>query len=92
VALDRETIYAALFALAANVTWNRGNGPETFRKTTRRLALFTDVPKGEQPWLGQAEHNEYQTQQSGFPYKHTLEVSWMIYHQDGESRGLSPRS
>lgn len=90
MALDREAIYSALFALASNITWNRGNGPETFKKTTRRLALFTDVPDIEQPWLGQAEHNEYQTQQTGFPYKHTLEVSWMIYHKDGEQPGSVP--
>jgi hypothetical protein len=90
MALDREAIYAALFALTANVTWDRGSGAETFITRTRRLALFSDVPEAEQPWLGQAEHSEYSSQQSGMPYKHTLEASWMVYHRDGEQPGSVP--
>lgn len=90
MALDREAIYSTLFALTANVTWDRGDGAETFVTRTRRLALFSDVPDAEQPWLGQAEHSEYQTQQSGMPYKHILEASWMVYHKDGEQPGSVP--
>ena len=90
MALDREAIYSALFALTADITWDRGNGAETFKERTRRLALFTDVGRSSQPWLGQAEHNEQISQQTGFPYKHILECSWMIYHQDGEEPGSTP--
>lgn len=89
-ALDREAIYTALFALAATVRWDAGQGSVGFKRTTRRIALFPDVPAMEQPWLGQAEHNEYQTQMTGQPYKHTLEVSWMVYHKDGEQPGSVP--
>lgn len=88
--LDREPIYVALFALVANVRWDAGDGPEGFKETTRRIKLFTDVPASEQPWLGQAEHNEYQSQASGSPYKHVLEVNWIVYHKDGEQPGSVP--
>lgn len=90
MAIDREAIYSALFDLAASVSWDVGSGPETFKTLTRRLVLFSEVPPAEQPWLGQADHNEHQTQITGLPYRHTLEASWMIYHRDGEQPGSVP--
>lgn len=90
MALDREAIYSALFALTESITWDLGSGPQTFKVRTRRLKLFSEVPMGEQPWLGQADHNEHQTQVTGMPYKHILEASWMVYHRDGEQPNSVP--
>lgn len=88
--LDREPIFEALKALAQEVNWGTEEAPETFRVVTRRIKLFSDVPAEEQPWLGQAEHNELISQRTNLPYRHILEVSWMVYHKEGEQPDAVP--
>lgn len=71
-----EQIYAGLFSLASTVTWGTGL---TWIKSERRIRLFSDVDKDQQPWLGQAEHDAEYAQVSSLPYKRTFPAEWVIY-------------
>lgn len=86
----REQIFSALFALTQGVTWIPDvlKPPMTFVTRTRRIALFSDVPPEERPWIGQAEHGENFVQVTKLPYKRTFQASWIVYH----SAGLVPDS
>lgn len=90
----RESVFKALFALTSGVQFDIGeeNSPNMvdFKTRTRRIKLFSDVPSPQQPWLGQAEHNERSEQISGKPYKRVWAASWMVYHQAGKSPSVDP--
>lgn len=88
--MDREAIFAALFALTSGVTWTVGSTSRGFKTRTRRIALFSDVPSTQQPWLGQAEHDEVTGQQSNLPYKWILQASWIIYQDTGKDPKAIP--
>ncbi len=83
----REQVFKSLFELTNGVQWNVGTdiAPELvgFKTRTRRIKLFSDVGKGSQPWIGQAEHNETAAQVSNLPYKWVWTAQWMVYHQAG---------
>lgn len=82
---SREAVYGALFGLLEGITFDvNPSGPPNilhFKERTRKIVLFSDVPAKEQPWIGQAEHNENSTQVTNLPYKRTWAASWMVYHQ-----------
>ena len=94
--IDRERIFRALFALTDGVQWNVGTDlspvMERFKTRTRRIALFSDVPDKEQPWLGQAEHAESISKGTRTPYRRVLSVSWMVYHVAAKQPGATPTS
>lgn len=74
----REEIYAPLYELTDNITW-AGGTYDTFLTRGRKLKLFSDVPKTEQPAIYQAEHGEQFGQASGMPYKRIFKASWIGY-------------
>ncbi len=92
--VSREEVFKALFALSSGLTWNIGTVDDPvlqgFSTRTRRIKLFSDVGKGSQPWLGQAEHNESSRQTSGKPYSRTWTAQWMVYHRAGDNPGFEP--
>lgn len=92
--MDRETIFNALFALTEKARWNIGTALapvyQSFATRTRRIALFSDVPDKQQPWLGQSEHSESINQVSRMPYKVTLQAQWVVYHVMGKQPGTVP--
>lgn len=94
--MDREAIFQALFAQTEGVQWNIGTqlAPvmEGFKKRTRRIALFSDVPDKEQPWLGQSEHGESISQVSRMPYKAVLQAQWVVYHVAAKQPNSIPTS
>lgn len=87
----REQVFTRLFGLLEGVTFdvNPGGTPniKTFATKTRRIVLFSDVNAKDQPWIGQAEHNENSQQVSGLPYKRTWAASWMVYHRASDQPG-----
>lgn len=87
MSVDREAIFRALFALTAGIQWpadydEPGGAQRTFATRSRRVKLFSEVPVEQQPWLGQAEHNEEAAQVTSQPYKWKLNAQWFIYHPD----------
>jgi hypothetical protein len=84
--MNREVIFEALFALAAEATW--GTPTRRFLETSRRVKLFSDASV--QPSLFQAEHREFLSQVTGMPYKWTIEVNWIIYQKVGNSPSAVP--
>lgn len=92
--VPREEVFQALFGLTSGVTWNIGTEmapvSQGFAKRTRRIALFSDVDAANQPWLGQAEHNENSVQVSGKPYTRKWSAQWMVYHQAGKNHDFEP--
>jgi hypothetical protein len=85
--MSAETIYQALFDLAAGLTWSPG-GALAF--SARRVKTFEDLPA--QPALCQAETDESVTQVTGQPAITTLGASWLIYHQAGKDDDAIPAS
>lgn len=81
----REEVFVALFARVAEVTWGDPGRPRSFKTTSRRVKLFSDVPKAQQPACYQSEHNEVSSQVSRMPYRRTWEAQWIIYHANGGS-------
>lgn len=88
--MNREAIFDALFALTANLSWTAGSATRTFKTRTRRIALFSEVPTTQQPWLGQAEHDEATGQQSNLPYKWILQANWIVYQDTGKDPKAIP--
>lgn len=92
--VSREQVFLALFGLTQGVQWNVGTELDPvmvgFATRTRRIKLFSDVSTAEQPWLGQAEHDEDVEQKSNLPYKRTWKAEWMIYHQAGNTPDYEP--
>jgi len=91
---DREAVFLALFALTDGVSFdvNPGGTPnlKTFVTRTRRIALFTDVPSQNQPWFGQAEHNETSSQKTNLPYKREWTAKWVVYHRAADQPDVVP--
>lgn len=87
----REQVFSRLFGLLNGVTFdvNPSGAPNVmgFKTMTRKIVLFSDVPAPEQPWIGQAEHNEQSRQVSGMPYKREWAASWMVYHKANAQPG-----
>ena len=83
--MDSETIYAALFALTADLAWS-GSGALAF--SSRRVKTFEDLPA--QPALCQAETDETMTQVTSQVAVTTLGASWLIYHQAGKDDDAVP--
>ncbi len=75
--MDREAIYAALFALAQTISW--GQPAQGFAYTARRVRLFDDLPAA--PALCQAEHDETIARTAGLEPRRTLGAAWMIHHR-----------
>ena len=76
--MDAEPIYAALFDLAAGLSWTGGQ----LAFASRRVKTFDDLPA--QPALCQAESDETMTQVTSQQATVTLGASWLIYHQAGK--------
>ena len=83
--MDSETVYAALFALTANLVWSGGGA---LASSSRRVKTFEDLPA--QPALCQAETDETMTQVTGQVAVTTLGASWLIYHQAGRDDDVIP--
>lgn len=78
--MNREPIYAALFALLASSAG--------YVTTSRRLLHWNDVPREQQPSLFMAQRNETAVTERGNPTQWTLSVDVYIYARtDG---GLAP--
>lgn len=93
MAVTREQVFSALFALTQGITWEAtpGSGvPVGFKKTSRQITLFSDVPAAQQPWIGQAEHSEDSQQTTGMPYKRVWDAQWMVYHRASDTPGVIP--
>jgi hypothetical protein len=69
--LDREPIYAALFA--------RLSGISSLKTKSRRLRHWTDVPSEEQPALFQAQVREVITPRTGMPSRVKFDVDLYLY-------------
>lgn len=71
--MNREPIYAALFAKLSNAT--------AFQTTGRRLRHWADVTSGEQPALFQSQKDETAKRTRGQPPVWTLTVDVYVYQQ-----------
>ena len=76
----REDIYAALFAYFSGLT-NGGN--PLFQTATRRLSVWEDVEKEEQPALLQLQRRESVIKTKGLPPKWTLTIELYMYVNTG---------
>lgn len=82
--MDAEPIYAALFDLAAGLSWTGGQ----LAFASRRVKTFDDLPA--QPALCQAETDETMTQVTTQQATTTLGASWLICHQAGKDDSAIP--
>lgn len=74
--MNREPIYAALFALASDST--------TWKTASRRLRHWNDVQPEERPALFMAQRRELAQTRTGEPTIWTLEVDLYVYVGTGE--------
>lgn len=80
MSIQRESIYAALFAKLA--------GSASYTTASRRLRHWNDVPTEQQPALFMAQRNEVAKTVRGLPTEWTLTVDVYVYARtDG---GLDP--
>jgi hypothetical protein len=88
----REAVMTALVALLETTTFVRLATTETrFRRVSRRLKLWTDVPPSEQPALFITEHDENLAYQSeGLPGKTTMGCDLFIYFATGKDKNATP--
>ncbi len=86
--MTREPIYQALFALMQSIVWDTD---QQLKETSRRVKMFSDVPKSMQPAGYQGEHGEVSGQTSNTPYKRVFKASWLFYF-DAEPKSLIPAS
>jgi hypothetical protein len=82
--MDAEPIYAALFELAAGLSWSGGQ----VAFAARRVKTFDDLPA--QPALCQAETDETMTQVTSQQATTTLGATWLICHQAGKDDSAIP--
>lgn len=80
--MNREPIYAALFAKLATVA-----GIVT---SSRRLVHWSDVPAISQPALFQTQKSEKQEQRRGLPAKVTLQCEIYLYVNSGNDMSVAP--
>lgn len=76
MSMQREAIYAALFAKLSALT---AGGSPTFITAERRLRHWNDVPAEECPYLGMTQGPQAIQQQKGLPPKWTLGAKLYIY-------------
>jgi hypothetical protein len=74
----RETLYAAIFAKFAGITFSSG-GKTTFGYTSRRLYHWDDLELADFPAMMQVQTREAVKQTRGLPPKWTLEMDLYIY-------------
>lgn len=86
--VKREEVFTALFARVQDVSWGPDDRLKTFKTTSRRVKLFSDVDSRQQPACFQAEHNEMSVQKTGMPYKRVWEAQWIIYHAVGDPKAV----
>jgi len=72
----RENIYAALFAYWSGLTIG---GSPAFKTATRKLKVWEDVPKEDQPALLQLQKTETVRKQKGLPAKWTFTIDLYLY-------------
>lgn len=80
--VSREAKFLALYNLIDQdtFTWLNWEGkPQKFKEKSRRIKLFSDVSKTQQPWFGQAEHDEEPKQVPNQPYKRLFKAQWVVY-------------
>lgn len=89
--VPRETVMTALVALLAGVSFALPiNGHSGFVSVSRRLKLWSDVPKSQRPALFVTEHREQQSfQNESLPAKTTLAVDLFVYI-DASDRNTVP--
>ena len=77
----REAVMSALVALLRGAVFAQPvNGQSGFVVVSRRLKLWSDVPKSQRPALFVTEHREQQNYQNeALPAKTTLSVDLLIY-------------
>jgi hypothetical protein len=87
----RETVMSALVALLESAAFAQPvNGQSGFALVSRRLKLWSDVPKSQRPALFIAEHREQQSYQNeALPAKTTLSVDLFVYI-DASDRNTVP--
>jgi hypothetical protein len=81
--VQREPIFAALFALGAAATWDNGR---TWKTSSRRTVHFSKVEA--QPAFFQYESEENIQQVTSMPYKSILKAHWIAY----QNTGLDPKA
>ena len=83
MAISREPIYAALFALVQSAV-----APHAVT-IARRFELASQVPPAEQPAVFQVQKSErVQHERRGLPAKYWLSVDLVIYVQAGDSAAI----
>lgn len=93
---SRESVFSALFALSARVTWSNASPDHQiytdrqFVTRSRRIKLFDAVAPALQPACYQIEHNENIAQTTNLPYKQIWEASWVIYQATGKDPKAVP--
>jgi hypothetical protein len=77
----REAVMAALVAKLNGVVFSAPvNGQMSFVSVSRRLKLWSDVPKSQRPALFVSEHREQPSYQSeALPIKTTMSVDLFVY-------------
>jgi hypothetical protein len=84
--MNREAIFAALYALGSVVEWD--SPPRTFKTISRRVQHFSKC--ADQPAFFQVERDEKIEQITGMPYKTRLEAVWMVYQNTGKDPKAVP--
>ena len=84
----REPIFAALFALGKEATWD--TPARGFLTKSRRVLTFDQC--NDQPAFFQVEGDEDPQQVTGMPYKWTLDATWMVYQNMGRDPEAVPAS
>lgn len=95
MAVSREAVFSALFALTEGVQWEPYPGvtPVIGLKTRERtVRLFSDVGTPSQPYLAQAEHSEDSQQVSNMPYKRVWDAQWIMYHRAADNQSLDNKT
>lgn len=85
--MTREPIYAALFSLLSNSA--------SFNTKSRRLKMWPDVNKADQPAIFQIQKNEQAVTVTNMPTRWTLKVDVYLYantsdHTQSPSQILNP--
>ena len=80
--MNRETIYAAMFAKFAGITFTSGNN-SAFNLTSRKLKHWDDVTLEQYPCLFQIQTKERNVQPRGMPQKWTLDILLYVYVNTG---------
>lgn len=80
--MNRETIYAALFA--------KVSAAAAFKTTSRRLKHWDNVAAGDHPALFQVQKGEMPEQRRGLPPKWHLDADLYVYARSGADPAIAP--